>query len=566
MGGRGLADGERSVKRVSIVLAGLFVLAACSSTPPPATTPPGPKELKVLADSVDGAALLSADAARASVVGAGPVRLVGADVVVEGDRVGAFVEIPDAECVLALSRSSPTVADVDLYAFEDDGSLFASDEAPERDAALLVCPPHPRRLYFSARAMAGSGIVAVGVMSVPRASAETVAKAVNARGGQGEDSGRLEAWPGLEARVRAHRTAIGAKWEDVRRVAVPVGPRAATRVAATIDAGRCVDVLVVPSEEVASLEVVAEDEDARIVARGRDLGRDRSLLFCSAVHAQVSIAIRPRASQGLVAVSVARSAVGAEPEIASGARITHLSPTVELDAAKKDLEKLLASTGYAAPKTLATGSAKIGSRTSVDVSLPDGCVRIDVIGGKPLAGALATLWNDHGGAIAEAGGGSGASIFACGKAGTARLDFEAIVSPGPFAVELRKDASAPPDLVAHPVAAARLLARASSGGDVATAADARDVKVLAVDATTLATLPIAVASGGCTEVIAAIEEGASGLDLRLVDAATGEDTIAHSEGVAADRLCAGAKAVSGRAELRVATGKSSALVLTRPVK
>ena len=49
---------------------------------------------------------------------------------------------------------------------------------------------------------------------------------------------------------------LGGRWEDVRRLAMPVSPRAASRLSAALEPGRCLDVLVIPSEEVSSLEVV----------------------------------------------------------------------------------------------------------------------------------------------------------------------------------------------------------------------------------------------------------------------------------------------------------------------
>src|SRR5207248_1476465 len=207
-----------------------------------------------------------------------------------------------------------------------------------------------------------------------------------------------------------------------------------------------------------------------------------------------------------------------------------------------------------------SGNAKIGSRASFAVDLPKGCARVDVIAGKPLVDVSATLWDDRGGALAEAGGGAGATLFACGNGGAARLDLEAGISPGPFAIELRKEASPPPALVAHPIAAARLLARLNAGGEVASAAAAKDVQTIALDASRT-TIPLAVAPNSCEEVIAAIDAGASSIDLRIVNGATSEDAIARAESVVADRLCAGATAVQGRAELHVATGKADALVL-----
>ncbi|HZF47747.1 MAG TPA: hypothetical protein VE093_03805 [Polyangiaceae bacterium] len=541
--------------------------AASTSGSDPASSgelPPG--SLRVASDKVDGRLWLTPDAARATVAGAGALHIVGADIASEGDRVGAFVDVPDRECVLFLARTSPTIADVDLFAYEDDGSAFATDESPDAAATLLVCPPHPRRLYVVARVMSGTGFLSVGAQSVPADAADQVAQVTGARGRPGQDSGRLDAWPGLEAKIREHRVSVGSRWEDVRRVALPVGPRAASRVSVGIDAGRCADVLVVPSDEVASLEVVAEDTTGRIFARGREQGRDRTLTLCSAEATQVAIAVRPRASQGLVAVVIGRSQVGAEAEIAPSARIDHVTQTLDLPAARKWHDKALsARASYGPAKMVGTGAARTGSRSAVPLELPAGCARVDVVAGKPLADVLAELWDERGTLLGEGRGGAVASVFTCGAGGAARLDVEALGRPGPFAVEVRKDKAAPAALVAHPVAAGRLLARMNAGNGVAGADGAAAAQVVALDASTLKRLPLPVPANGCVEVIAALDAGGSGVDLRLVNTATDESTLTRARHVVAERLCASSLAIAGAAELRLGAGKADALVLVRPV-
>jgi hypothetical protein len=540
-------------------------LTACGAPPPSPAAGPAPEarpaELRVLPDPIDARRWLAPDAARASTAGAGPMRVIGADVMAEGEHLGAFVEIPEGECALAFTRASPAIGDVDLFAYDDDGSAFATDESPERDAAILVCPPHPRRLYVVARVVAGSGILGVAVQSVPRDAADAVAKLMGVRGRPGEDSGRLDAWPGLEARIRAHREALGGRWEDIRRLALPVSPRAPTRFSVTLAPRRCVDVLVTPSEEIASIEVVAEDTEARVVARGRDQGRDRTLLFCTGRAAEIAIAVRPRASQGLAAVILSGSAAGAEPEIE--ARAVHLAAALDLDAARAAVATVTAGLGYAPPHAVATGAARVGSRAALSLDLPAGCARVDVIAGKPLSELAAALWDDRGTLLAEARAGGSAPLFACGKGGPARLDLEALESPGPFAVELRRDKAAPPALVAHPIAAGRLLARMSSGGAAADAAAASSAVVVALEEGQRRSVPVPIAGGQCIQVVAALDAGASGIDLRLADG-TGESTVARARYVTADRVCAagGKPAV---AELRALSGKADALVVMRVV-
>jgi hypothetical protein len=553
----------------SALLAAAIGCGSCGSPPPPHPVPAAgsasPAALRVLSDRLDGRALLAPEAARAQAAGAGPLQVLGADVASEGDRLGAFVEIPEGECLFAFTRASPTIIDVDLFAYDDDGSAFATDESPEPESAVLVCPPHPRRLYVVARVMAGSGVLAVGVQSVPRSAEAAVARAAGARGRPGEDTGRLDAWPGLEGKIRAHRQAIGGRWDDVRRVVVPLSPRAPTRIGASVEAGRCLDVLVSPSEEVSSFELVVEDPSARIIGRGREHGRDRSIVLCSAVAAEVSIAVRPRASQGVAAITVGRSSPGAAPELGEGARVLYLTEPRDLDTAARALDRRLAPRGYDAAKTIGAGTARVGSRATASMDLPAGCARVDVIAGKPLAVVTAALWDDKGALVAESRGGAGAALFACGKGGKARLDLEALESPGPFSIELRKDRAAPPLLVAHPTAAARLLARVESGGESADASAAAAATLVPLEAGALKTFPLAVPARSCVEVIAALDTGGSGVDLRLVEAPGGEGAITRSRAVAGDRLCAGATALAGSFELRLGAGKADALVLTRAV-
>ncbi|MFO0762398.1 MAG: hypothetical protein U0359_38520 [Byssovorax sp.] len=526
----------------------------------------GLDEPRILADRVDGRPWLGALAASASAAGAGPLQILGADVASEGDRLGAFVEIPEADCLLAFSRASPSIVDADLFAYDDDGSTFAADESPEPEAAILICPPHPRRLYIASRVMAGSGVMSVGIQRVPQGVADAVARAAGVRGRPGEDSGRLDAWPGLEAKIRAHRSSIGAHWDDVRRVAVPMSPHAPTRISATIEPGRCLDILGCPSDEIGTFELVAEDAEGRIISRGREHGRDRSMVLCAATSTPITIAARPRSSQGLLAITIGRSAVGALPEIQAKVRVVQVSQSLDLDGARKALDQDLAGKAYAAAKSVGTGTATTGGRASLSVALPSGCARIDVLAGKPLADLSAQLWDDKGLLLAEARGGSSAPLFACGKGGAARVDVEALESPGPFAIELRRDKSAPAVLTAHPIGAARLLGRMSAGEGPADASDADRAQTITLEPGVLKVFPLTVPRSTCTEVIAAADTGGSGLDLRLVDRGSGDSSLSRSRYVVSDRLCAGAEAISGVYELKIATGKTEVLVLTRTVR
>jgi hypothetical protein len=532
------------------------LLAGCGAPPPPHAAP----ALRVAHDPIDGRALLEPVAARAVAAGAGPLLVLGADLASEGERVGAFVELAATECMLAFARGSSGLADLDLFSYQDDGEPLVTDESPSAEAAILVCPPHPRRLYIVARVMAGTGLVGVGVQVVPPAKQAAVASALGVRGRGAGQSGRLDAWPGLEARLHEHREALGSRWEDLRRAALPVDPRAATRLSVTVPEGRCLDVLMVPSDEVASVELVAEDLAGRVVARAHEHGRDRSLLLCSAAAVELSLALRPRASQGLVALLVGRSDVGAAAEL-SGA--TYVTQPRELAEARAAHASTLRAAGFGPAKGLGAGQARVGERLSLPIELPAGCARIDVIAGSPLVGIGAELWDPAGHWLAGGSGGAVASLFACGPGGAAELDVSALNAPGPFAVELREDPVAPAPLVAHPVAAGRLLQRLSAGGAPPGAREAKDAVVVALDAEHKKTLPLTLPARTCADVTAALDRGGVGLDLRLVGATATDSVSTRARDVAAARLCADRAPVHAKVELRLLTGRAAALVVTR---
>jgi len=280
---------------------------------------------------------------------------------------------------------------------------------------------------------------------------------------------------------------------------------------------------------------------------------------------EISISVRPRGSAGLVAVVVGRSAVGGEAEISAPARIERITQTLDLPDARAAHDKRVSGKGFGAAKTIATGKALVGVRTTVPLELPAGCARVDVVGGKPLASVVGELWDEHGALLAEDRGGATATLFTCGPGRKARADVEAVARPGPFAVELRADKAAPPALVANPVAAARLLGRLDAGGEVADASSAAPARPMVLEAGKMVTFPVVSPVSGCVEVIAALDAGGSGLDLRVLPAGAKEGPVSRARYVASDRLCAAPGGKGGTAELKLGVGKATALVLVRAV-
>ncbi len=498
---------------------------------------------------------------RAEKAGATTTLVVSEGLGSEGDRTGGYLTLPKERCVLVFARGSKGVGDLDLFVYADDGTALATDESSSAEAAVVVCPPHADRAYVTARIATGAGVVAVGAAEISVDKAAAAANAVGARS-RGEESGRLESWPGLETTVAAHRKSIGSSWEDVRRFATLVDPRAATRTTVAIEAGRCLDVLVVPSEEVPSLEVVAEDDGGRIVARAQIEGRDRAraMVVCSDAGDTISVVARPRGGSGLAAFVLGRSPKKAASEIETRVRIEHVSQAGTAERARAELAKLV-DVGWGKGKASGSGEARLGRRTSLDLKLATGCSRLDVVAGHPLGPLSAALWDDAGSLLAESAGSSRATLYACGPARTTRLDVESGGRPGPFVVDARTLVDTPAEALKRPLAAARLIDRVIGSSD-------EDPKMLAgvraidLDAGKLFSSSFVVPASACTEVVVALDAGA-GLDVRVVDEASGEDAIGRGQQVASQRICGNKSSRRAKLEVRVDQGPAPGLVLFR---
>lgn len=539
-------------------LAGTVAVAFSTGCPPPHRPAPHPDDVRVVPGAIDAKKLLAAVAEGAREAGAGELTAVGARIVTDGEQLGSFVEVPASDCVLVIARGGKSVNDIDLFVYTDGGDRLASDEAPDSRAAVMVCPPHPRRVYVVARSVSGEGMVALGVMRVAADKADAVAKAVEVRGRPGEDTGKLATWPGLERAIRERRLALGSKWEDLRRLAVPLSPRAYTSVTADVEAERCLDVLVVPSDEIQGMDVVVVDDHGRTVARGKPPGKERGFVLCAREPRVVTIMIRPRVSSGLAAVILGRSERGAMGDLTEKTWVAADAPVAPLDVARASHEARVAKLRLEPMEQLAGGDVVVGATTSGAVELSAGCTRLDVLGGAPLGGFAAELWGGAGERLAEMHGGAHATTFSCGGPRKARIEISAKDRSGPFVLESRRDPAPPAVLVQHPLAASRLLHRLDAAigpVDVQHAAPTRVVRV----GPNAARETIRLGEGKCAEVIAAVGDGPSGLSMTIEIAGV---TTSPSRGKVAtgQRICAEVPEEAA-VHLSVGTGEGDALLL-----
>jgi hypothetical protein len=510
----------------------------------------------VVAGQLDARVLLGELPARASRLGAGAPSLVASAQAVDNGWVGGFVDVPRDDCVLGYARGSSSIDDIDVAVYSEEGTTLAVDEGRDVHPTVMLCAPHPDRVYITAHVAEGEGLVAIGAQLVPRERAVIVARALGARGLTGQGPRPAEAWPGLDDAVRSHRTELGGAWREFRRVALAVDARLPTYAALPIEAGECVDAIVVPDDDVAMLDVEAIDDQGRVVARAREGGGSRTLTVCSPLQMAGTLAVRPHVGRGLAAVVLARASGDASRDLSALPDVAWIAPSQPLDKAKTARDALLAKDGYDAALSTASGALTLGHRVSLPIDLKplDGaCGRIDVVAGAPLALLDAHVWSDGGSLLGAAQASSSLALFVCGR-GPARLDLEARGRPGPFAFTLRPERWKDRAFEAHPLAASRMLARAAAGPD-----DLLDGKPLAtreigLDGDRAATWSENIPAGKCLRVAVGAQGEGAGIELRVFEGSDEVDRseAAHAAGVKVCAPAEGPRAI--RLEVRASAG------------
>lgn len=535
----------------------LVGIEACA----PVVTPRAcPDSLRIDARPFDGSRLLAGAFAKGRAAGATTAVPSLSKVAEEGEDVGRFAEISKERCAAFVARAGGSVRDIDAYVFDEAGELIASDEAPTSDAAVMVCPPHPGRVYVVFRVMSGLGIVALGALDVPPTAADAVARALGVHGRPGEDTGKLAVWPGLETRLRERRTALGVRWEDVRRAEVALEPHAPTVVSVAVEAERCLDLYALGDDSIGNLALDVVDSEGRVVARGRGFGNEQSALVCARSPETVAVELRPRGSIGRAALVVARSEPRAFVSLATRAELVGLAPLLPMREALERHRSRTSSLTLGAPEPRGQGEAASGRVSSVPVSIPAGCSRLDVVGGAPLGRFRVELWTNDGALVDEAEGGASAALFRCARTGESlRVDVTSLADAGPFVLEVRSGPGLAPVLGASARAAARALQHLEAPSSAVEPKLLADAQPVALEAERMLerSIPLPV---GCTEVVLASDDAVS---LEATLAVPGEVNAATMHGFAtiSTEVCV-KRPTQGALRVR-ASSRSSGLLFVR---
>lgn len=538
----------------------LLGVAACAPRPA-APAPPPPGRFGPVTDARESSPLL----------GGGPnTTVLAIDAGVAGDRVSALMEVPGEQCAIVIARGGPSIEDLDLLAYGEDGSVVGTDEKPDKTPVLLICPPHPARVWIAARIAAGHGLVAVGAQRVAQGDAGRAAAIYGIHDAGEASSARAAGWPGLDESIAAHRRDIGGAWQDVRRVAIPLDARLPSRVSAQVDADRCLDIFVAPSEEVGQVELTVQDSGGAIIGRAASTGRERAIVVCSPLEAALSIELRPQSGRGTAVLALSRTRPGSEAELDGDVTRVEAFPERDTEAELESTEKELAErNAYGKGKRLPAAALELGKRMSQSLTLPAGCSRLDVVGGRPLRGLEAWLWSSGGELVSHAEGPARLALFACGAGGAYRLDSQATLRAGPHAVLIHSESELPGALVKQPLAASRLLAHVVASGVLRRPSEIGQVTEFSLSDSELKSIDLTVPFGRCVDVALALGRDGIGAEVRLVSAASGTE-IAFGRGAhaASARVCSleagSAEAnLKTRAELRIASGAGPGLVATR---
>jgi hypothetical protein len=556
-----------TARPVSPMLLAVGLSAGCAlfrgAPAPPALTGERPPAPLAAAGQLDARALLGDLPARALRLGAGEATVVASGEAVENGWVGAFVDVPAEDCLLAYARAASSVEDVDVAVYSEEGAALAVDEGRDVHPTVLLCGPHPARVYAAAHVVDGEGLVAVGAQLVAHDRAEIVARSLGARGSVAGGPRPASAWPGLDDALRAHRLELGGTWEEIRRVALPVDARLPTTVSLPVEADQCVDALVLADSGAAELDVEALDGEGRVVARSRSGSGPSTLTVCSPVTMAGTLSIRPHVGLGLAAVVLGHAPAEIAHDLTARPDLEWIAATVPVDAARKEREALLAKSGYDPSRGGATGSLTLGRRIAVALDLkPLGtpCGRIDVVGGAPLGLVDALVRDDAGLSLGSDRASSSLTLFACGR-GPVHLELEAIGRPGPFVVTLRPERWSDAAFAARPLAASRMLGRSARGPQRLLTGREGAVRTASLSADRTFAWSETVAAGKCLYVTVGGEGAGSGIELfALDDAGTVIDRAegAHAASVHACAPPAGAAPM--HFEARASAGQLEAVV------
>ncbi len=502
---------------------------------------------------------LATDARRAQDAGADPARILVAEAGAVGDRFSSVVEVDEHDCLLVMARASEKVADLDLYTYSEDGTVLEVDDRPDAKPSILICPPHPRHIYVTARIATGQGTVAIGAHRVALERSSPVRHALRIDSSSKTSELSELPQPDLEARVLAHHQEIGGKWITVAQSAITVDSRVPTVSGLLIQENTCLDMLVVPGPQVFALDIELLDSKGRTLGRAPVADRERWLIACSRERRPITLQIRPHEGYGSVVLLISRGTLEMGH---STRRALELSESQTLESLVAQKHKALDLLGYPRPNALGQLWLERGFEHRLSATNDRGCTRFDVFSGSPSSGVQARVYTPNGELLTADGDLQHFPMLAC-LPGKFTLVMEANGRGGPLLVEQRREIAKNPSAVNFPRAAARSFKRAWNLGLAQSLGQFTSLESTLLADERAWEREITLEPAQCMAYFMALDGDAAGIDLRIIDIETGEivggeqhPDAAHAE------VCAptGGKPHSYRLRATVQSGRSAALL------
>jgi len=462
---------------------------------------------------------LGPDSELAQEAGATSASVIVAESGAIGDRFTRVVEVDETACVLVMARASEKVADVDLYAYAEDGTVLGVDDRSDAKPTLILCPPHPRHIYVTARIATGQGMIAVGVHTVPPDRARRVQVALHAAQQHDEQADIPKATiTDVDRRLNDHLKSLGGHWTPIAQTSLAADSRIPTLTGILVDAQSCVDALVLSPLTLSGLDVEVLDDSGRTLGRSGTKEQDKWLVVCAEERRAYSLQLRPHEGSGTVLVLISRGSLQAGRNTE---RAIELSQSLALETLLERVHTEFRARHQPSGQKIAQCTLTSGKQQRLETPVGPGCARFDVFAGAPSLNVQARAYSSDGNLISMNSGSQYLPLFVCAQSKVV-LVVEAQTSGGPIWIEKSRTAAISSAMSGNPHAAARIFSWAWRLGLPLDFTDFTDELRIPLSAKAIWEHEVAVRSGQCTEVFAALEDDFGSISLNQVDSATGE--------------------------------------------
>ncbi len=528
-----------------------LVLACASRTP--AQRPGAPTPFGELAQEPQPGAWFQRDAARARAAGAGDTVILAVEAATQGDAVSAMLSVPADSCALVLARAGAEVADLDLMVVGEDGRLLGMDLAPDATPSVMVCPPHPERLFVSARVAEGLGLVALGAQRVP----PSAANALMARLGIAPHGSPLDDEAGRLEPLERRRRSLGPEWSTVYLTKIPLSAGRSSHFDVDVTGPRCAEIAGYVEPLAQPTELLLRDEAGRIITTQTWTEAITVSTLCAAATTRISAELRSLRGQGWAVVNVNRSLEGAASRLATHRDVVFIGPGPAFDATLQQLEARLSRAGLEQRQRLPLSVGAGGRSSSAQLELRAGCARLDVVARSTTLGVETKLWRlPEEQLVARARGPGHTTSYSCGAARTEQLELRAVSPLEHALVVVSQERQAPPALLAAPLAASRALDALLGVVELGSLDELSSARALTLSDATRAVLPeLELEPRRCAAFGVGAEPGVQGVELRLLHASSGAElAYAMGDQAVALRYCAEQERVRVQPRVEVGVG------------